>query len=302
MSSKAKSDDTARPETAAGASPLPGPEQAAGQVAAVRGDGQGQPEGRPGRAVMVHREGRGRLGGTTVLLSIIQRAFSQGRQVKVLEGDLKSRTLARYYPSHTPEGMPIEGGASMPRSEDFADFKVWINGGLDAMVVDGISRVLDVSGGDRAMREFLHDLDLPAFCAQFDKELLSACMLGPDVEDFNHIRAAVDAGNLHPRHMILVLNEGVIRSGQNPAGAFDATKQHPDFLAMVKGGAVPIYVTKLPCLDLLREQRLDFYDVAAGRPGPDGTRPRPTTQFMTGKWLADFEAQHVRWGTAGRLP
>ncbi len=152
------------------------------------------------------------------------------------------------------------------------------------------------------MQEFLEDLNLVTFCADRGFKLLSMCMLGPDIEDFNHIRAAADAGVLHPAHMILVMNEGVIRGGQSPAGAFDSIKHHPDFLGLMKDGAVPVYMTRLPCMDALREQRLDFYDVAAGRPGPDGKRPRATMQHMTNKWLTDGEAQHVKRGTAGRLP
>lgn len=252
--------------------------------------------------VLMQRHGRGRLGGSGVVLALMQRAHFHGRRVKPLEGDLKSRTLASYYPSHTPDGRPIPDGASMPRSDSFGDFKGWIGNEMDDMAEDGISRALDVSGGDRAMQELLADLDLAVFCEDLSFRFLALCMLGSDMEDFNHIRAAVDAGVLHPRHMILMMNEGAIRSGQSPDGAFDAIMGHPDFQAMVSGGAVPFYLARLPCMDALREQRLNFYDVAANRPGLDGKRPRATMQHMTKKWLTDGEAQHVLRGTAGRLP
>ena len=252
--------------------------------------------------VLIQRYGRGRLGGSGALLALIQRARSQGRRVKPLDGDLKSRTLAGYYRSHTPDGVPIEDGVSMPRSEDLADFKAWIAATLDAMANDRISRVLDISGGDRVMQEFLHDMNLLLFCGEIGAKLLSLCMLGPDIEDFNHIRAAVDAEVLHPGHMILLMNEGVIRSGQSPAGAFDIIKHHPDFLSLIDAGAVPVYMSRLPCMDAVREQKLDFYDVAAGRPGPVGQRPKATMQHMTGKWLADGEKEHVLMHTSGRLP
>lgn len=252
--------------------------------------------------VLMQRHGRGRLGGSGAILTFMQRARFHGRRIKPLEGDLKSRTLASYYPSHAPDGKPILDGASMPRSDSFGDFKGWVTDTMDDMAEDRISRVLDVSGGDRAMQELLADLSLPAFCMDFDFRFLALCMLGSEMEDFNHIRAAVDAGVLHPEHMILMMNEGAIRSGQNPVGAFDVIMGHPDFQAMLKSGAVPFYLTRLPCMDALREQRLDFYHVAANRPGPDGKRPRATMQHMTKKWLTDFEAQHVLRGTAGRLP
>jgi len=252
--------------------------------------------------VLAMRYGRGRLGGSGVILTAIQRARFHGRRIKPMEGDLKSRTLAGYYPSHAPDGRPILDGATTPRSENLGDFKSWIGDTMDDMAEDRISRALDISGGDRVMQELLADLSLSAFCGERGFKFLALCMLGSDMEDFNHIRAAVDAGVLHPMHMILIMNEGAIRSGQNPDGAFDAIVDHPDYQALLNSGAVPVYLPRLPCMDALREQRLNFYDVAANRPGPDGKRPRATMQHMTNKWLGDFEAQHVLRDTAGRLP
>lgn len=297
MNDRAKPDETTRPEPLMSVPSPSSPKRDAGRPS------KPTPRKAPAKdLVLVQRYGRGRLGGSGAILALIQRARSQGRRVKPLEGDLKSRTLAGYYPSHTPDGVPIEDGASMPRSEALSDFKVWIGDTLNAMAEDHISRALDISGGDRVMQEYVHDVDLPMFCEEIGAKLLSLCMLGSEIEDFNHIRAAVDGKVLHPSHMILVMNEGVIRSGQNPVGAFDSINQHPDFLALLKDGAVPIYMSRLPCMDAVREQKLDFYDVAAGRPGPDGKRPKAVMQHMTGKWLADGEAQHVKRGTAGRLP
>ncbi len=263
---------------------------------------QAQSPGPSLNTVLAMRYGRGRLGGSGVILTAIQRARFNGRRIKPMEGDLKSRTLASYYPSHAPDGRPILDGATMPRSENLGDFKSWIGDNMDDMAEDGISRALDISGGDRVMQELLADLSLAAFCGERGFKFLALCMLGSDMEDFNHIRAAVDAGVLHPMHMILIMNEGAIRSGQNPDGAFDATVDHPDYQALLNSGAVPVYLPRLPCMDALREQRLNFYDVAANRPGADGKRPRATMQHMTNKWLGDFEAQHVLRDTAGRLP
>lgn len=275
-------------------------------------DSMGQERGKtleqalnPGQSlntVLAMRYGRGRLGGSGVILTAIQRARFHGRRIKPMEGDLKSRTLASYYPSHAPDGRPILDGATMPRSENLGDFKSWIGDTMDDMAEDRISRALDISGGDRVMQELLADLSLAAFCGERGFKFLALCMLGSDMEDFNHIRAAVDAGVLHPMHMILIMNEGAIRSGQNPDGAFDAIVGHSDYQALTDSGAVPVYLPRLPCMDALREQRLNFYDVAANRPGADGKRPRATMQHMTNKWLGDFEAQHVLRDTAGRLP
>ena len=55
------------------------------------------------------------------------------------------------------------------------------------------------------------------------------CVLGPDLEDFEHVRTAVQAGHMKPQHMVLVMNEGAIRQGQNPAGVFDPVTTNADF-------------------------------------------------------------------------
>ena len=52
---------------------------------------QDQPARNP---VLVIRKGRGRLGGSTVLDVMIQRARFHGRRAQPLDGDLRSGTLA----------------------------------------------------------------------------------------------------------------------------------------------------------------------------------------------------------------
>jgi hypothetical protein len=148
----------------------------------------------------------------------------------------------------------------------------------------------------------VRDLNLPEFCGQFGISLMSACFLGPDLEDFNHVVAGVKSGDLKPEHMLLILNEGVVRQGQNPRGGFDAIVCHPEFRAMLAAGAAVVYMTKLPCMDLIRDQRLDFYQVAAGQTGPDEGRPRATTSHMAQRWLADLETKYAQAGVTERLP
>ena len=166
------------------------------------------------KPVLMVRSGRGRLGGSGMLLYAIQRARAQGRRVKPMDGDLKSHTLADYYLNDSTDGC------SAPGSENTATFKDWVLGELDQMAEDGISRVIDISGGDRVLQELLQDLHLSTFCDSLGIRFVSLCMIGPDVEDFRHISEAADAGDLQPDRMMLVMNEGVVRQGQNPIGAF----------------------------------------------------------------------------------
>ena len=82
------------------------------------------------RPVCAVRFGRGRLGGSMGMDLYIQRARFGGRRVKPLDGDLRSRTLSTLYPAHAADGSPILDGASMPRSEETADYKQWLIGSV----------------------------------------------------------------------------------------------------------------------------------------------------------------------------
>lgn len=238
---------------------------------------------------LVVREGRGRLGGTTFLDLLIQRAREQGRRVKPLDGDLKSRTLSALYPAFNANGAPSGDAASTPASDNIVVLKEWIQSELNTMTEDRVSRVLDLSGGDRVMQELVADLNLIGFCRQFGIGLTNVVMFGPDLEDFHHAMDRIRSQGSRGERVIMVLNEGVIRTGQTPQTAFSGIINHPDFVATLEEGAEFMILPRLSCMHVLREQGTSFYDAALGRPRADGVKARPTVQHMTKVWLTDFE-------------
>lgn len=242
--------------------------------------------------VYAARWGRGRIGGTGTVLLLGQRARAQGRAVRFLDGDLKSGSLHAFYGD----------GCSRPPSEDAVAFRRWALADLDAMAEDGTSRLLDVSGGSDVMGETLQELEIPAFCEGVGARFTWLTVLGPDPEDFQHVRAAVDAGHLLAHHMLLVLNEGAIRRGQNTTGAFAPVASHSDFMALIDAGARAILLPRLPIMDELRAGGLDFYDVAAGKPDAAGIKPKATWSFMAKRWTQDAEAQIVKRGVQSWMP
>ena len=241
------------------------------------------------RIDLIVREGRGRLGGTMFLDLLIQRARENGRRVKPMDGDLKSRTLSTLYPAKDARGRAVEDGASCPVSDDIAHQKAWIQEQLNLMTEDRVSRILDLSGGDRVMQELVLDLMLKGFCQDFGIGLTNVVMLGPDVEDFNHAMERVKAEDSRGDRVIFVLNEGVIRQGQTTEGAFNAILQHPDFEAALQAGAQYILLRRLSCMHVLRDRGIGFYDAAAGRMDRTGAKVPPTVQHMTKVWVAAFE-------------
>ena len=238
------------------------------------------------------RWGRGRIGGTAALMLLGQRARAQSRVVKFLDGDLKSGTLSAFY----------NGECSRPMSLDPVDFRAWVLESVDQMEDDRVSRLLDVSGGSSSMEELLRDLQLPEFCEANDFEFAWLCVLGPDLEDFEHVRTAVQAGHMKPQHMVMVMNEGAIRQGQNALGVFDPVMTSPDFSALVRDGAKAIYVPRLSIMEDLRKARLDFYSVADREPMADGSRPRATWAHMASRWLGGVEGNITKAHLGNRVP
>ena len=252
--------------------------------------------------VLAIRRGRGRLGGSTFLDLLIQRARHGGRRMKPLDGDLRSGTLAALYPALDAQQQPIADGTSSPASEELPDMKAWLLETLDAMAEDRVSRGLDLGGGERVIPEFVRELSLTRYCAECDITLLSIYMLGPDFEDFRHVMELVRAGDMRAERTLLVMNEGVVRQGQSVAGAFDPIIGHPDMRALLEDGATSVFLKRLTCMPLIREAGLNFYDVAAGKPDRRGTRPRPTLQHMTRVWLQQNEDEHAQAGALEWLP
>jgi hypothetical protein len=252
------------------------------------------------RPIWIERRGRGRLGGSGMILSLIQRARMAGRTVKPLDADYKSQTLSTYYPPKDAKGDPNPYGASQPVTTDITGFKTWMLNELNALLEDGIPRALDSSGGGSEFDEMMADLDIAAFCRDFGISLLSVCMLGPDREDFKHLMEAVTAKSIRPENLLIVFNEATLR-GNNPVIGFGPIAESEDFKSLKKDGTNAMFMHRLPCMTELREAREDFYVVASGKRA-DGTRPLATQVHMTRKWIEQNESEFKRLEILDRLP
>jgi hypothetical protein len=244
------------------------------------------------RPWLLERFGRGRAGGSTFLDFLIQWARRSSRRVKPLDGDLRSRTLSRWYPAVEMDG------ASAPQSDDLDVILRWFGGELDAMPADGVCRVVDFGGGDRILQEYGHEMKVGAFCDRFGLGLVWAAILGPDPEDLAHVLQIIRSGAVTNGKMLVVLNEGVIRGRQSVAGLFDRTKRDSEFLRLLHDGAKLVVMPRLTCMEQMRERGLTFYAAAAGEPDPDGRPTPPTIEHMVGEWVQSMEEQMVDSGAA----
>ena len=230
--------------------------------------------------------GRGGSGKSTGLAELVWRARSQGRDVIVGDGDARSRTLTGLFPE-----------AVHPVSEEFPDVSAFLSSLLNRIVKEHRSAVLDLGGGDRSLVEYGRDLNLVAFCQRREVEPLALYFLGPDPEDLAHVVSIWRGGFFRPARAVLILNEGVVRSGKTVAGAFERTLASPDFTRMVEEGARPLLMHRLAVFDQVKASGVGLYGAAVGEAGLD-----PVEEFMVSEWVERLETRREEAGIRSWLP
>ncbi len=248
------------------------------------------------RPVLAVRHGRGRTGGSTFMDLLIQRARAANRLVIVGDGDRRNATLASLYPPGTA------GGATQPVSDEIPDVKDWITSLAGEMAESRASLILDLGGGDRVLAEYGRELALPVFCESVGVEPLSIYMIGPDMEDFDHILTIYRAGYFRTERSILVMNESLVRAGKTARGAFDVIVTRPECRELAEEGTKFLFMPRLPCMVEMRDSGLSFYDAAKGKRGCRGKPMDPVRQFMVRSWLDEMERVFEKIGILEWLP
>jgi hypothetical protein len=121
------------------------------------------------------RFGRGRLGGSTYLDALAQRACLAGRKVILVDADVRNPSLSRLYPT-----------ARVPAGGSPEDFRRLMLEVLDELAgqLGPVSALVDIGGGqDRAMGDLIRDLSLAEFCQDAAVLPVAAYMIGPDEDD-----------------------------------------------------------------------------------------------------------------------
>jgi len=234
--------------------------------------------------------GRGGSGKSFVLEELVWRARNQGRQVIVADGDMRSSTLANTF---------SDASVTRPASDTLADKKEWLTGVFNRMLLEGVSAVVDLGGGEQVLQEYGFDLNIVDLCADAGIEPLALYCLGPDDEDLQHALSIWEGGYFRPQRSLLILNEGAIRTGRTVAGAFEKTLKSAGLKKMVDGGVKPILLPRLACNDLVRASGKGLYAAAAGQ-GLDLSHQ--VQRIMVNRWLASLEHKRAEQGALEWLP
>lgn len=243
---------------------------------------------------LVVRFGRGRLGGTTYLDALAQRARLAGREVILVDADVRNPSLSRLY----PEARILAGATPQ-------DFRAVMLSVLDELAgrPGPVSALVDIGGGqDRAMIELLRDLSLAEFCRDAGVLPVGAYMLGPDLDDLMHAVSVRDVRLLEGGATLLVMNEAIIARGQDPETAFGPVRGHAAFKAWLAAGALPVLVRNLAVLDKARALGLPLGDAIAGKTGESGRGLGFTERWMIKDWFRKLEDRHAEADALELLP
>ncbi|MDO9711768.1 hypothetical protein [Paracraurococcus lichenis] len=246
-----------------------------------------------GKKLLV-RFGRGRLGGTTYLDALAQRARLAGREVILLDADVRNPSLSRLYPE-----------ARVPAGAAPGDFRAAMLAVLDELAgrPGPVSALVDIGGGqDRAMIELLRDLSLSEFCHDAGVLPVGAYMLGPDLDDLAHAVSVREAQLLEGGATLLVMNEAIVARGQDPEAAFAPVRSQPAFAAWLAAGARPVLVRNLTVLDKVRALGLPLGEALVGHADEGGGSLGFTERWMLKDWFRKLEERHAAADALEWLP
>lgn len=268
------------------------------------GDGAG---GAPTKKLTV-RFGRGRLGGTTYLDALAQRALRAGRPVILVDADVRNPSLSRLYPpARDGDGRPVPGtGARVPDGEGIEAFDAMMKAVLDELArhPGPVSALLDIGGGqDRTLAEFIRDLNLSRYCRRIGVLPVAVYMVGPDEDDLKHALSVRDAGLFDNDNAVLVMNEALVKRSQSPMAAFAAVRGNGEYQAWVlEGAARPVWMRNLGCLETVRALGLGLAEAAEGKAGAGGRRLGPTEAWQVEDWMDHLAEQHEKAEALDLLP
>ena len=232
---------------------------------------------------LVIRQGRGRLGGSTLLEYLVTRARREGRPVIVGDGDVDHASLSQVYPPGTSEG------AVQPVSAQPADLKQWVTDLVGRAVDEGSSLVLDLGGGEAILRDYGEDTSLVEFCDEVGMESVGLFMCGADPADFDHVVGIWDSGHFRPRRSLLVFNEFLAPPGRSALGAFNFVMERPEFERLTEEGMRCLTIPRLVPMLAMRNAGLSFFDAMLGKPGRGGRPLGPMERHQVRKWVERLE-------------
>jgi hypothetical protein len=219
--------------------------------------------GIPGeKGVLVVVAGRQRVGKTTVANALVQYLGGLGCRFEVWNADQQNRShsLSSFFPDAL---TPPPGG--------LVDGRIWLEQRLREQVKRRSNAVLDPGGGWTSFASLVREIPLVTALDAEGIRVIALFCVGAERADLDYLEHYAEADLFMPASTMIVLNAGLVLSGQSAIGAFAPIREHPAFRSAVGRGAQMATLPALGCMAQVTDRAITFDQAADGfaKPGQE---------------------------------
>ena len=238
---------------------------------------------------------RGRLGGSTYLTALAERAILGGRPTLLADGDRHNKGISQS-PLYAEHGLPL------PAASDRVTMQRWLTDAFGAAVERRKNLVLDIGGGDELVQEYAATSGLIEAGEALGITVIGLFMYGTEPGDLDFIGQLQASGKFNPTRSLIVQNEWAAPEGMPPQRAFDEAGT-AERIALLKVRALKqVRMPRLLCMGQVMESGLSFHEAAEGKRGRSGTPLGPMERFWVKKWLGDIDTDVMENGAEAWVP
>lgn len=252
----------------------------------------------PPRPRLMWREGRGRVGASTIICVLIELAMRAGRgDLIAADGDYHNQTVSRSL-AHYDNLV-----RKPPKRRDLENLKDWTLGIIGEASQPGRTTLLDMGGNDSMPERLAEDIDLPEALTEAGIEPIVYSFVGRGSDDILNAHEAWKRGGFsNVQRRVLFLNGGVGQPITDQARIMDMFMKDERVREMVSAGAVPIPVPYLASLAKMEQEEYSIFDAMDGKTTKSGQAQSIFWRPMARKWLETFEQNLKRSGRPDLLP
>lgn len=237
---------------------------------------------------------RGRLGGSTFLTALAERAIYAGRPLLLGDGDRHNKGISQS-PLYGTHGLPL------PAADDRVTMQKWLTDAFGAAIEQRKNLVLDIGGGDELVQEYASTTGLIEAGEALGITVVGLFMYGTEPGDLDFIAQLLRSGKFNPTRSLIVRNEWAAPEGIPPQRAFEQARTSDRLAAIGVQSTLHVRMPRLLAMNQVLASGLTFHDAAEGKPGRDGTPIGPMERFWVKRWLSEIDAEIVESGAEAWL-
>lgn len=224
-------------------------EGSGGEVAGERKSNGGE-----GLPVLIMLLGRGRVGKTATATTLAQFFRALGSNLQVWNADQQNTThsLSRFH----------RDALEPPIGSSFEDRKRWLEDRIQDQQRGRFDALIDFPGGDSTVLKLAQETRLIRLLQRMGIRPVAIHVVGPEKADLDYLRHMAASGVFMPEATIIILNGGLVQSGQSVDQAFAEIMGDAALKDAVSRGAVVVTMPALPCMSEIMDLGISFRDAA----------------------------------------